>query len=84
MSSSEENTKNNCALKDKMQNHYIDFGVTPYALADVCEALFNNGVTNGFLTKEDGDIHVRWGYNVTRKRPIKNENKNNDIKIKED
>lgn len=47
-------------------NMYIDFGVTPYALADVCEALFKNGVTNAFLTKEDGDIHVRWEYKIDR------------------
>lgn len=59
--------------QEKTKNHYIDFGVTPYALADVCEALFNNGVHNGFLTKEDGDIHIRWGYDVTRNRPVKKE-----------
>lgn len=46
---------------------YIDFGVAPYALPDVCEALYNNGITNAFLTKEDGDIHVRWRYKIDRK-----------------
>ena len=38
---------------------YIDFGVAPYALPKVCEALWNNGVHNGFLTMEDNDIHVK-------------------------
>lgn len=46
---------------------FIDFGVAPYALADVCEALYKNGVTNAFLTLEDGDIHVRWKYDINRK-----------------
>lgn len=45
---------------------YIDFGVAPYALPKVCEALWNNGVHNGFLTMEDGDIHVRWKYSIDR------------------
>jgi len=45
---------------------YIDFGVAPYALPKVCEALWNNGVHNGFLTLEDGDIHVRWKYDINR------------------
>lgn len=49
---------------------FIDFGVTPYALADVCEALFKNGVTNGFITKEDGDIHIRWKYDINRGLPV--------------
>lgn len=47
---------------------YIDFGVAKYALADVCESLYKSGVHNGFLTKEDGDIHVRWKYKLTRER----------------
>lgn len=69
--------------QEKMKNHYIDFGVTPYALADVCEALFNNGVHNGFLTKEDGDIHIRWEYDITRNSPVKKEirNYNNSSEI---
>lgn len=50
-----------------MELKYIDFGVAPYALPDVCEALYNNGITNGFLTVEDGDIHVRWQYDINRK-----------------
>ena len=45
---------------------YIDFGVAPYALADVCESLYKSGVHNGFLTMEDGDIHVRWKYKLNR------------------
>lgn len=49
------------------EEKYIDFGVAPYALPTVCEALFNNGVRNAFLTMEDGDIHVRWKYNMGRK-----------------
>ena len=48
-------------------DNYIDFGVARYALPDVCEALFNNGITNAFLTLEDGDIHVRWKYDINRK-----------------
>lgn len=52
---------------DSSSDKYIDFGVAPYALPYVCEALFNNGVTNGFLTKEDGDIHIRWKYDIQRK-----------------
>lgn len=72
--------------QEKTKNHYIDFGVTPYALADVCEALFNNGVHNGFLTKEDGDIYVRWGYDITRNSPVKKEpqdNNSSEIMIEE-
>ena len=49
------------------EHRYIDFGVAPYALPDVCEALWNNGIHNGFLTLEDGNIHVRWEYDVNRK-----------------
>ena len=49
---------------------YIDFGVAPYALPKVCEALWNNGVHNGFLTMEDGDIHVRWKYDINRGREV--------------
>lgn len=47
-------------------DEYIDFGVAPYALPDVCEALWHNGIHNAFLTKEDGDIHVRWKYDINR------------------
>ena len=54
-------------------DRYIDFGVAPYALPDVCEALFNNGVKNAFLTIEDGDIHVRWKYDSSRKHYMKKE-----------
>ena len=49
------------------RERFIDFGVAPYALPDVCEALFNNGITNAFLTLEDGDIHIRWKYDISRK-----------------
>ena len=45
---------------------FIDFGVANYALPDVLEALYLNGVTNGFITKEDGDLHVRWKYKHRR------------------
>lgn len=48
---------------------YIDFGVAPYALPNVCEALYNNGITNAFLTLEDGDIHIRWRYDINRTAP---------------
>ena len=48
--------------------YYIDFGVAPYALPKVCEALWNNGVHNAFLTMEDGDIHVRWEYDINREK----------------
>jgi hypothetical protein len=50
-------------------DQYIDFGVAPYALPKVCEALWNNGVHNAFLTMEDGDIHVRWKYDINRGIP---------------
>lgn len=50
-----------------MSKEYIDFGVAPYALPDVCEALWLNGVKNAFLTLDDGDIHVRWAYDINRK-----------------
>ena len=46
---------------------YIDFCVARYALPDVCEALYINGVTNGCITLEDGDIHIRWKYDLNRK-----------------
>ena len=52
-------------------DNYIDFGVAPYALPKVCEALWNNGVKNAFLTLEDGDIHVRWKYDINRGHPLK-------------
>lgn len=48
------------------EEKYIDFGVAPYALPGVCEALFNNGIDNAFLTLEDGNIHVRWKYDARR------------------
>ena len=62
---------------------YIDFGVAPYALPKVCEALWNNGVHNAFLTLEDGDIHVRWKYDCNREqnRSINNDNCNNPTKV---
>lgn len=53
-----------------MEKIFIDFGIAPYVLADVCEALFKNGVTNGFIIKEDGDIHIRWKYDVNRGLPV--------------
>lgn len=55
---------------------YIDFGVAPYALPKVCEALWNNGVHNGFLTMEDDDIHVRWKYDTNRERRVSTNNDN--------
>lgn len=55
---------------------YIDFGVAPYALPKVCEVLWNNGVHNGFLTLEDGDIHVRWKYDINRERSSSMNNDN--------
>ena len=47
-------------------DEYIDFGVAPYALPKVCEALFKNGVNDAFITMEDGDIHIRWKYKIDR------------------
>ena len=47
-------------------DEYIDFGVAPYALPKVCEALFKNGVNDAFITLEDGDIHIRWKYKIDR------------------
>ena len=55
---------------------YIDFGVAPYALPKVCEALWNNGVHNAFLTLEDDDIHVRWKYDTNRERSGSTNNDN--------
>lgn len=62
---------------------YIDFGVAPYALPKVCEALWNNGVHNGFLTMEDDDIHVRWKYDTNRERraPTNNDNDCSPTKV---
>lgn len=60
---------------------FIDFGVAPYALPDVLEALWLNGVTNGFVTKEDGDLHIRWEYKPGRKFDSKDDgtySRNND------
>lgn len=50
---------------------YIDFAVTPYALPDACEALYNNGITDAVITKEDGMLHVRWKYDPCRNAPKK-------------
>ena len=58
---------------------YIDFGVAPYALPDVCEALYKNGITNAFLTLEDGDIHVRWKYDINRGATRRSLNNNGTI-----
>lgn len=55
---------------------YIDFGVAPYALPKVCEALWNNGIHNAFLTLEDDDIHVRWKYDTNRERRSSTNNDN--------
>lgn len=55
---------------------YIDFGVAPYALPKVCETLWNNGIHNAFLTMEDGDIHVRWKYDVNREQRTSTNNDN--------
>lgn len=65
-------------MADVVEKKYIDFGVAPYALPKVCEALYNNGITDAFLTLEDGDIHVRWLYKLGRDRIQKIENKNNN------
>ena len=54
---------------EQMEEQYIDFQVTPYALPDVCEALYNNGITNAVITKEDGKIHIRWKYDINRDAP---------------
>lgn len=45
---------------------YIDFMVAPYALPEVCEALYNNGVKDACITKEDDELHIRWKYDVNR------------------
>lgn len=55
---------------------YIDFGVALYALPKVCEALWNNGVHNGFLTTEDDDVHVMWKYDINRERKVPTNNDN--------
>ena len=55
---------------------YIDFGVASYALPKVCEALWNNGIHNAFLTMEDDDIHVRWKYDVNREQSSSTNNDN--------
>lgn len=54
-----------------MEEKYIVFQVTPYALPDVCEALYKNGITNAVITKEDGRIHIRWKYDINRDAPKK-------------
>lgn len=62
---------------------YIDFGVAPYALPKVCEALWNNDIHNAFLTMEDGDIHVRWKYDVNREQrsSMNNDNGGSPTKV---
>ena len=50
----------------KNNDFYIDFEVAPWALANVCEALYKHGVTDGTITKEDGRLHIRWKYNINR------------------
>ena len=60
-------------------DEYIDFGVAPYALPKVCEALFKNGVNDAFITLEDGDIHIRWKYKIDRYDKNANVSENCDI-----
>lgn len=48
------------------KEEYIDFGVAPYALPKVCEALYRNGVQDAFITLDDGEIHIRWEYKPDR------------------
>ena len=48
------------------KDEYIDFGVAPYALPEVCEALYRNGVKDAFITLNDGDIHIRWKFKPDR------------------
>jgi len=52
--------------KDK---EYIDFQVAPYALPKVCEALYRNGVKDFCVTQDDGDLHIRWEYDINRYNP---------------
>lgn len=49
-----------------MQDKYIEFVVVPYALPQVCEALYLNGVEDFCITKYDGKLHVRWKYDINR------------------
>lgn len=58
-------------ITKQMEEKYIDFQVTPYALSDVCETLYNNGIMNAVITKEDGRIHIRWKYDINRDAPKK-------------
>ena len=48
---------------------YIDFQVAPYALPKVCEALYRNGVKDFCVTQEDGELHIRWEYDINRYNP---------------
>lgn len=52
----------------KKEEYYYDFQVAPYALQDICEALHWNGINDAVLTKEDGDIHIRWKRDLNRKK----------------
>jgi len=65
---------------------YIDFQIAPYALPTACEALYRNGITNGCITLEDGDLHIRWEFNPNRKYNKKDtsSNTNSNYKFYED
>ena len=47
-------------------DEYIDFMVAPYALPKTCETLYMNGVKDFCVTQEDGDLHIRWKYDINR------------------
>lgn len=50
-----------------MTNEYIDFEVSPYALADVLLALHNSKIYEVCVTKEDGNIHIRIDKRILEK-----------------
>lgn len=50
----------------KNNDFYIDFEVAPWALTKVCETLYKHGVTDGAITQEDGQLHIRWKYDINR------------------
>lgn len=55
-------------LKDK---EYIDFGVATYALPDVLLALYNEGITQCWVTKEDNELHIRIEKDYLREKVYK-------------
>lgn len=58
----------NKTVKDK---EYIDFPVSPYALADVLLALDNEGIKEYWVTKEDNDLHIRIEKDCLREKVYK-------------